>query len=367
MKILHVIDKSFIGGGQACVLNLMRGSAIAGIETALVCRGGGPLVEEAARLGVRVHPVPFDKRFRPGPARALARVIEMEAPDVVHAHGLVATSWALLARAFGFDAPIVYHQHGFHHHAYRPWLRHARRFVEKAVARAVARVVPVSDSDAQVLVEEGYAPAERVTRIHYGIPRPEAGSDEMQRVRASLRYDDGGGPVVGIVSRLHPQKAVDVFLEAAARVSERCSGARFVVVGAGELESDLRALATRLGIGNEVTWAGGVSARPYLPLFDVAVLSSRWEGLPLVLLEYMAAGRAIVASAVGGSVEAVGGAAEVVPVGDAGATADAVVRLLDSPQLAEGHRRAARARYEECFTVDRMVSEFRMLYQEVAQ
>ena len=89
--MLQVIDKSFVGGGQTNVRNLLEGLRAIGVDVAARCRDGGPLVEWVRALGVTVHPVPFDKRFRPGSGprgrshRARARV------ELVHAHGLVAT------------------------------------------------------------------------------------------------------------------------------------------------------------------------------------------------------------------------------------------------------------------------------------
>ncbi len=366
MRVLHLIDKSFLGGGQTAVRDLIAGARGTDIEPVLACRDGGPLVETVRALGAPVVPIPFDKRFRPGPARAVARLVRARGIDVVHAHGLVATTYATLARGlFGVRAPLVYEQHGFHHHNYG---RHAialRKAAERAVCRRADRVVAVSQADAAALVDGGYAPRERVEAIYYGIPEPAASPAATEAVRRELALERAR-PVVGLVGRLHPQKGIDVFLRAAALVRAEVPECQFVLVGAGELEGELRALAGALGLDGALRWAGGRAAAPFLPLLDVAVLTSRWEGLPFVLLELMAAGRAIVTTRVPGCVEAVGeDAAEVVGVDAPGETAAAIVRLLRAPDRAAALRRRARARFLEQFTLPRMTARFRALYGEL--
>jgi glycosyltransferase involved in cell wall biosynthesis len=210
-----------------------------------------------------------------------------------------------------------------------------------------------------------YAAPHRVGTVYYGIPEPQAPAEQTEAIRRELGAGPGT-PVVGFVGRLHPQKGVDVFLHAAARVHERRPDCRFVVVGTGEIEAELRVLATQLGLDGVLRWVGGRPSAPFLPLFDVAVMTSRWEGQPLLLLELMAAGRAIVTSDVAGCLEAVGeNGAAVVPVGQAPATAEAVLGLLDAPERAKALARGARERYLEQFTLAVMTRRFDTLYREL--
>ncbi len=368
MRVLHVIDKSYLGGGQAAVRNLLVGFRGSDVETHLACRDGGPLVEAARTLGTAVHPVAFDKRFRPGPARAVAAIAGRCAVDLVHAHGLVAAFYCTLARSlFALSVPLIYHQHGFHHHNYGPLTIGLRKAVERAVCRRADRVVPVSAADAARLAAGGYAPRERVELIHYGIPEPVASAEEIRAARRLVGLDPKL-PLVGLVGRLHPQKGVDVFLRAAARVAGEEPRAEFFVVGSGELEDELHDLARSLGLGGSLCWCGARPSAAYLPLMDVAVLSSRWEGLPFVLLEYMAGGRAIVTTDVAGCLEAVGpDEAEIVPREDAGAMAAAILRLLRAPALAKDRGHAARARFAQHFTLAAMVRRWTATYEELVR
>ncbi len=366
MRVLHVIDKSFVGGGQVNVRNLLEGLQGLGIDLHLACRDGGPLVDWVRSLGIPVHPVAFDKRFRPGPAWAVARIARREGVDLIHAHGLVAASYCVLARTFfGLAAPLLYHQHGFHHRNYGSITVGPRKRAERWVCRRVDRVIASSESDRRALVTEGYAPPERVPLLHNGIPEPIPTAEELARTRAAIPFAPDV-PVVGIIARLHVQKGIDTFLSAAARVAERVPDARFAVVGTGELEDEMRALATELGLDGVLVFTGTLPSRACYPLFRVAVLSSRWEGLPITLLEYMAARLPIAITAVEGCLEAVGpDEAELVPPDDPGALADAIVRLLRDPGLARKRADAARRRFESAFTLPVIGAQYLGLYQEV--
>jgi glycosyltransferase involved in cell wall biosynthesis len=368
MKVLHVIDKSFLGGGQTVVRNLVQGFRGSPIETAVACRDGGPLVEACRSLGAPVHPVPFDKRFRPGPARRLAAVAREEGAHVIHAHGLVATSYCMLARTlFALRTPLVYHMHGFHHHNYGRLSIRLRIEVERAVCRRVERVIASSRLDRQRLEEARYAPPERIRLVYYGIPENPAGPGQVEEARREARLRPGQ-PVLGAVARLHPQKGIDVLLHAVRRLRDEVPDLAVVVVGGGEIESSLHALARELGLTDTVRFMGGRSRfAPFLRLFDVAVLPSRWEGLPIILLEYLAAGLPIVSTNVDGCPEVLGADhPELVPPEDVDALSAAILRLLRDPGLRSERSRAARARYLEAFALPVMIERFRDVYAELA-
>jgi glycosyltransferase involved in cell wall biosynthesis len=366
MRVLHVIDKSFVGGGQTNVRNLLEGLSGLGVELDLSCRAGGPLVERVRALGIPVHPVPFDKNFRPGPARAVARIAREKKSDLVHAHGLVATFYCVLARSFfRMRVPLLYHQHGFHHHNYGRTTVGLRIQAERWVCHRVDRVIASSREDRDEIVSGGYAPTERVPLLHNGIPEPVPTPEETARVRAALPFV-GEKPIVGIMARLHIQKGVDTFLRATLRVREAAPEARFVVVGTGEIEAEMHALARELGLGDVLVFTGSLPSHAVHPFFDVAVMSSRWEGLPITLLEYMAMRRAIVITGVGGCLEAVGpDEAEIVPVDDPEALAAAILRLLQDRELARRRGAAARARFEASFQLPVIAAQYLNLYQEV--
>lgn len=361
-----MIDKSFVGGGQTNLRNLLQGLQDFDVELQLCCRDGGPLVDWVRALGVPVHPVPFDKRFRPGPARAVARIVREQRIDLVHAHGLVATFYCLLARiVFGMRARLLYHQHGFHHRNYGAATVGLRKGIERWACHRVERVIAASADDRDLLIAGGYAPNEKIVILKYGIPEPMPTAEQTALVRAAIPFI-GKAPLVGIVSRLHIQKGIEVFLRAVLRVRETAPATRFAVVGTGEIEAEMHALAHTLGLDDVLVFTGTLPSIACHPFFDVAVMSSRWEGLPITLLEYMASRRAIVITRIPGCLEAVGpDAAEIVPVDDPEALAAAILRLLQDPALARERSEAARRRFEASFTLPVVAAQYFDLYREV--
>lgn len=368
MKALQVIDKSFVGGGQTNVRNLIEGLRGIGVDVELACRDGGPLVEWVRALGVTVHPVPFDKRFRPGPAREVARIVRERGIELVHGHGLVATFYVMLAKRLGLPkVPIVYQQHGFHHHNYGRASIGLRKAAERWVCRQAERVIASSREDRDALVAGGYATPERILVMHNGIPEPVPTPEESAQVRKALApVLEKPGPIVGMIARLHIQKGIDTFLRAAVRVAEMVPEARFVIVGTGEIDAEMHALARSLPLGDRLLFTGSLPSRACHEHFDVVVMASRWEGMPIVLLEYMARRRAIVTTRVAGCLEAVGAEeAELVAVDDEDAISAAVVRLLRDPELARRRGEAARRRFESGFTLAGIARDYARLYQEV--
>jgi glycosyltransferase involved in cell wall biosynthesis len=170
---------------------------------------------------------------------------------------------------------------------------------------------------------------------------------------------------VGLVANLRPVKGVDVLVEAAARVAGADPEVTFAVAGEGESRPALERRIQELGLGGRFTLAGSVRDIPgFLAGLDVAVLCSRAEGMPNAVLEYMAAGRAIVATTVGGTVELIqdGVNGLLVPPEDASALAGAIHRLLSRPELAGRLAAAARRRAHEHFSRQAMVRRFERFY-----
>lgn len=363
-----MIDKSFVGGGQFAVRNLVAGLQASGDEVHVACRTPGPLVDWIHALGAPVHSVPFDKRFRLGPAREIARLVRAHGFDLVHVHGLVAASYCVLARRlYGVRVPLIYQQHGFHHHNYGRATIGLRKLAERVVARQADRVIASTSSDVALLIAGGYARREHIVLLRNGVPEPTPTPEESARARAAIP-SAGHAPIVGMVARIHPQKGIDAFLHAAVRLRALVPEARFALVGSGEIEPEMRALSHSLGLDDVLVWTGTLPARGCYPLFDVALMTSRWEGLPGTLVEYMAARRPIVLTAFPGVEEMVApGEAEIVPADDTAAIADAVARLLRDPALRARRAEAARRRYETSYTLEAITPHYRALFREVLE
>jgi glycosyltransferase involved in cell wall biosynthesis len=175
--------------------------------------------------------------------------------------------------------------------------------------------------------------------------------------------------VIGAVLRLEAVKGVDDLLRAFARVEVK-HPIWLAIVGDGTEREPLLALAKKLGIAHRVFWAGQRhQAFKLLPAFDLFVQPSRHEGMPNAVLEAMASALPIVATAVGGTSEAVvdGESGLLVPAGDLESMASAITRLLDDAELRHRMGQIGRERVKDLFSVEQMVHKTECLYTSMLQ
>jgi glycosyltransferase involved in cell wall biosynthesis len=240
-----------------------------------------------------------------------------------------------------------------------------RRFLDREViGRGVDAFLAVSTEDRRRMIEvEGVDP--RVVRfIPNGIPPPvRRGVD----VRAELGIDSEA-PVIGTVGQLREQKAFDVLVGAVAALAPRFPDLKVLIAGHGPEETKLRSLIARLGLHDAVLLLGARQDVPdVLAALDVAVCCSRFEGSPLSVMEYLAAGKPVVATRVGGVPDLVehGVHGLLVAPDDSGALADAIAKLLESPQRAAEMGARGRARQQAEFDVNVAVRRIEQLYEQL--
>lgn len=359
LRILVLIDSLLEGGAEkaavelACALDRDRFA-----PHLLVTRQSGPLerLVEAAELPATV--LGRTHRLSPSAYRT-ARALAAES-DLIHAHKLGSAVWgALLARRA--DVPLVVHDHNWSESP----TRRRGMLLRAWVGPPAARVLCVSGPVAEAVVAQGIAPA-RVEVVPNGVSLDAALPKAEARAELGLRADEF---VVGIVARLRAEKAHEVLLEALAELRAAGRPIRLCVVGSGERDEELRMLADRLGLDGAVVWAGErPDAARLVSAFDVSVLCSAWEGLPLAALESLAAGVPLVASSVGGLPELLrGGAGVLVEPRNPSALAEALGRLMDSPEEAAQLGRLGRARaadYELSAVARRVESVYEGVLEE---
>jgi glycosyltransferase involved in cell wall biosynthesis len=242
------------------------------------------------------------------------------------------------------------------------WLTATHRRLGRLCARLVTATLVNCEASRQALLADEPASPAAVVVLENGV-------DLTRFLAIPPAAPQRSTPLVGVVANLRPVKGLDVFLEAAARVAQACPTASFVVAGEGELRAGLERRAAELGLGSRFTLAGSVPDVPaFLAGLDVAVLCSRAEGMSNALLEYMAAGRAIVATAVGGNVQLIqdGVHGLLVPAGDVSALATAIERPLLDPRLAAQLADAARRRARTHYSREAMVQRFETFYSTLA-
>lgn len=381
MKLLLLVHGLPVGGTEVMASHLARRFRSRGVDVALGC------LDEVGELGQLLiadgFPVEFYAR-RPGfdaslPLR-IARSVRRGAFDVVHAHQYTPYFYAVLAKLLT-GVPLVFTEHG---RAYPDPPRIRRRAFNRLFARLVDRVTTVSaDVKNSLWRVEGFDP-ERIQVLPNGIdvdryPAPGYAAKSAARRHLGLPAD---APIVGTVGRLDPVKNYPLLLGAFREVQAGDPRALLVVVGDGPERARLEGLARELGISRAVRFLGTrFDVALILPAFDVFALSSFSEGMPMTVVEAMAAGVPIVSTAVGGIPEMIGDGCDGllvagVPPACAGVRdleaseyvrrfASALTRLVREHGLSVELAGNARQRARREYSLDGICRQYWALYREV--
>jgi glycosyltransferase involved in cell wall biosynthesis len=360
--VVHYTDASEFGGAEQALLTLCAGLDSGSWRQLLVHRPEAParLLSEAAALGVEPRVSTRAERGRDlAGLRRLAQLLRDERTAVLHAHlpwplrctrGLVA---GMLART----PAIVATQQLYSTLALGPRLR------QRALSLGVHRYIAVSGAMAEEMARDRVVPRRKLRVIRNSLSTRSMDCPPGPALRAQLGGATGR-PVVLSLARLNGRKGLGTLLEAAALVPE----AAFAVAGEGAERPALEARIRDLGLEHRFRLLGQRDDVPaLLANSDVFVLSSTREGLPLSVLEAMAAGRPVVASAIGGTDEVVtaGETGLLFPPGDAPALAQALRRLFADPDLANRLSGAARVRVRNEFAAEIMTRRVEAIYEEL--
>jgi glycosyltransferase involved in cell wall biosynthesis len=355
VRIVHLVIGGEVAGGQIVALRLARAAREAGHDVSFVSPDDGPFLALVREAGLDARVVPLGGALDLGALLRLTRALRAARADVVHTHGHFSVN--VLGRLAGrlAGARVLAHMHI--ENAFRAGRgRRAQVALDNATARLCFAIVAVSDATRASLLAQGY-PASRVVTIHNGIEPVEP----AEPVRLAE------GPTVLEVARLAEVKGQRTLLRALAQLDASAVLAGRDIEAGGAYEQELRAEAERLGVAGRVVFAGLRDDVPgLLAGCDVFCLPSTMEGLPLVVLEAMAQGRPVVATAVGGTPELVvdGETGLLVPPDDVDALARALGRLLAEPELARRMGEDGRARVREHYSAASAAERVLALYQQ---
>lgn len=320
------------------------------------------LESQAARFaetGARVVLLPIRKLFwRPTALSGLWRIIRQGNFDIVHVHsqeaGIVARFLARLAGARG----LFYTPHTIN--IRRRGLRTIYRLVERLLAAFTDRIISVNEADRQSMIARGIPP-DKVVTVYNGV--------DLERFSDPAIKQDPSSPVVMQVGRLSEQKAPLDFVAGAGWVLQKRPDVRFILVGDGPLYEQVQAQIKRAGLEKQVSAVGAqANAFRLIQTADILTLTSYWEGSPYSVLEAMAWGKPVVATAVNGCPELVvdGVTGYLTPRGQPEAWAERVLILLSDPERARQMGEQGRRRLEANFTLAEMVTKISALYEEFA-
>ncbi|MFI5072534.1 MAG: glycosyltransferase family 4 protein [Terriglobales bacterium] len=366
MKILHIISSGGMYGAEAVILNLSRTlnesshNSILGVFS----NSSNPnlqLHEAAIREGIESHLIPCSGQFDRRVTAQIRDLVARTGADVVHAHGYKADVYVYFALR-GSKTPFVSTCHS--------WIKSGLLvslygITDRFALRSYAGVVAVSDDVKARLVKAGVH-LEKIHLIQNGIDlRPFLRATPSIRVAARGQED---ALTIGWIGRLSNEKGPDIFVRAAARVLAEHPHTKFVMTGGGPDRAILTTLIDELNIRESVSMIGRREDMPgvYASL-DVMVSSSRQEGLPMAILEGMASGLPLIATAVGEVPVVVidGRTGILVPSENVELLAAGMVKLIQDSSLRRCLGDAGRKLIEQEFSSNRMAADYLRVYEDV--
>jgi glycosyltransferase involved in cell wall biosynthesis len=365
-SVIHVIGGGEFGGAEEHIIRLMARLPEHGVRGKVVCFYEAGLSQALREMGMEVEVLSygrFDLRLIAG----LRRLFERARPDVIHTHGVKANFFARLA-ADGLRKapPLVTTVHSLLRYDYlNPFAYFGAHLMETTTRRRNRHFIAVSRSIRASLIEDGVAESD-ITVVHHGIDY-----ERFAAARGSLRAEYGipdDAFVIGAVTRLVKIKAMDDLIRAMPRIVRERPDARLVLVGSGPEEEALRKLAWDQGVEEHVLFTGFRRDIPAcMHSFDVFVSASLSEGLGLNVLEAMAAGRPVVATAVGGILDLIEDEVNglLVMTKVSGDLADAILDLMRHPDKAARLGRTAAEHVRTHFSLDAMARNTVRVYDRL--
>ena len=363
MKILYVLTRSDeIGGAQIHLRDLAESMYKHGNSVTVAMGGDGPLFDQLTEREIYCRKVPFLHRniniFKDFLALlALFVIIKKEKVDIVSLHSSKA---GLLGRVASFLAgiPAVFTAHGW---AFTEGVASNKRkiycLLERISAHISAKIITVSQYDADLAEKYKIGNTNKLITIHNGMPNIDPDNLAKHQIAVCT---------ITMVARFSVPKDHLTLVE----ILSRFSGIRWnlELIGSGPNKQIIEKKVSEYGISERVLFTGEIEdVAEHLSDASIFVLLSRWEGLPLSIIEAMRAGLPVIASDVGGVGELVvdGVTGFLIPSGDKELFAQRLSELLDSPALREKMGLAGRKRYERFFTFERMFEKTLNVYKDV--
>ncbi len=364
--VCHLVHSLGVGGAE--ILAARIGRRLSGAYRFLyVCLDGlGPLGEDLVREGFAVHVL----TRRPGVdlrcVGRLAGLLRRMKVDVIHAHQYTPFSYAVLARLLCRRPAILFTEHG---RWFPDFPRFKRIIANRLLLERRDEVVGVGEAVRQALIRNEGFPAPRVATIYNGIDLSDYSRipDDRIPIRRKLGIDLDDFVLIQ-VARLDALKDHATAIRALAHVAENRSDVKLVLVGEGPEEKSIRQLSQDLGLEDQIRWLGLRTDVPrLLAAADLALLTSVSEGIPLTLIEAMAARLPIVATNVGGVGEVVenGRTGLLVSSRDAEALSQQILTLAGDRERCQRMGRLGFERVSNCFTEGQMHAGYLRLYDEM--
>jgi glycosyltransferase involved in cell wall biosynthesis len=359
MQITHDLA---LGGLQRVVVNICNAIDKDKFQMSVLClRRSGDLQAELDNMGVETFLLPQKKnRTDYLSFMKIAKILKNQKIDIIHTHNTQPFIEGTIAALMAGVRTIVHTDHARYFPDKKRYL-----FAEHFVSYFAHKVVGVSDSTSEDLKQRIKIPSRKIMTIQNGINEL---TYAISIDKAQKRKELGilrGGPLIGLASRLVEQKGIIYLLRTMPDVIRIFPEISLIIIGEGNEKSILMDAAVQLGISDHVIFTGPrLDVPELLRLFDILVLPSLWEGLPMILLESMAAGCPIISTDVGGVSTAIknGENGILVEPRDTDALTRAIIKLLSDESMRRKFSERSFRLFREQFTAEIMTKKYEGLY-----
>lgn len=306
IKVMHLIDGGFIGGGQIQTLSLCRNLDKEKFHSVVCANPKGGFKDLVYANGFEFIDIELPKVFRTKYLAELERKSERENISILHAHGGVAGMYArYMKKNYICRAKVIHTIHGIHYiHSTNILRKYGSLFIEQYLAEHSDGYICETESDFETAKRLKIINPLKAVIINNGINTKKYSTekkDDSFNKQFGIQDDDF---IIGNVSRFDEQKNQKILIKSMPRILNSIPEAKLLLVGKGKLLEECKNLAKRHGISEKVIFAGErKDLEKIYPLIDIFVFPSLWEGLSLTLLEAMASGRCIIAGKIPSNME----------------------------------------------------------------
>jgi len=365
IRILQTIRQGKVGGGETHVLDLVKELDKDRFVSVILSFTDGPMVDKLKADGFKTYVVHTEKPFNYKVWKDVKEILIAEKIDLIHAHGTRANSNTFYP-AKQLKIPVVYTVHGWSFHPdQQPVVKLIRTLSERFLVKVASQTICVSESN----LREGKSkfPMHDSKVIVNGINQIKFNPDQDYkdiRTAFGIVKDE---ILVSYIARITAQKEPLTFLNAIAKIPAEVK-VKFLIVGDGDLKTQMLELAEKLKLGSRVIFE---DFRDDIPAIlngtDIFCLPSLWEGLPIALLEAMAMRKAIVATAIDGTRDLIADRQNglLIPVSDPDELAKAILLLLSDEQLRKTLGQKAGALVKADFNIETMTRKVEATYLDV--
>jgi len=366
IKILMLIDEAKIGGGQQHLLWLVQKIDKSKFKIEVACEENGYLVDELRKNNIKVHRLDISNSLSVKSFISTYLLLKKVSADIIHTHGGTAGFYGRLASIINYKGVVVHTYHGIHYLNFdKKILGRLYKFIDRFLLRFTDCTICVAQKDFEIGLKEGIVKKENSIVIHNGVDVEKFSlTNKNSDFKINLK-NENDSIIIGSVGRLHYQKGYEYLIDGSKSVLEKFPNVKFVLIGDGELRGSLESLAKKNGVYNSYSFMGNQKDIPeLLAQMDIFVLPSLWEGLPLVILEAMAAKKPIVATEVNGTVEIIESGKDgiLVPPKNSTALSLALIRLLEDNEFCKVIASNAYEKVVRDFNISNMINETENLY-----